>query len=77
MIRQGYPLSPDLFNTYINDSIERLNKMNKTSIKLNNGVNLSFLLYVDDIAIVSLSEEDLQNCFDELMHIVKHAICKK
>ena len=60
-VRQGRPLSPNLFNIYLNDIVERLNKANTTPLLPKNGSNIICLLYADDIVIMSLSEDGLQN----------------
>ena len=60
-VRQEFPLSPSLFNIYINDIEKRLSGVNDSPITLDNGTNISSLLYADDIVIMSLSEEGLQN----------------
>ena len=70
-VRQGCPLSPSLFNIYINDIEKRLNRVNDSPITLDNGTNISCLLYADDIVIMSLSEEGLQKCLDELNKFCK------
>ena len=65
-VRQGCPLSPNLFNTYPNDIENDSVGVKDSPITLDNGINISCLLYADDIVIISLSEEDLQKCLDEL-----------
>ena len=70
-VRQGCPLSPNLFNIYINDIVERLNKATTTPLLLKNGSKISCLLYADDIVITSFSEDGLQKCPDELAHFTK------
>ena len=70
-VRQERPLSPNLFNIYINDIVERLNKANTTPLLLKNGSKISCLLYADDIVIMSLSEDGLQKCLDELAHFTR------
>ena len=70
-VRQGCPLSPNLFNIYINDIVERLNKANTTPLLLKKNIADSCLLYADDIVIMSLSEDGLQKCLDGLAHFTK------
>ena len=45
-VRQGYPLSPLIFNIFINGIVKCLNKINPNPLKLYE--NLSCLLYADD-----------------------------
>ena len=70
-MRQGCPLSPSLFNIYINDIEKRLSGVNDSPVTLDNGTIISCLLYADDIVIMSLSEEGLQKCLDELNRFCK------
>ena len=57
-VKQGEPLSPLLFNIYLNDLVEYLgvNSMTPTL----NEVKINSLLYADDLALVATSSEDLQ-----------------
>ena len=66
-VRQGYPVSSNLFNIYINGF---LSEVNDIPITLDNGTNISCLLYADDI-IMSLSEQGLQKCLNELNKFCK------
>ena len=61
-VRQGCPLSPLLFNIFINGIAKRLNKVNPHPLKLDK--NLSCLLYADDLVIFSWSREGLQKSLD-------------
>ena len=70
-VHQGCPLSTSLFNIYINDIEKRFSEVNDNPITLDNGTNISCLLYADDIVIMSLSEEGLQKCLDELNKFCK------
>ena len=62
--RQGCPLSPILFNLYINDLAFALNAINPTPLKLNDMIEISCLFYADDIVILSSSPEGLQKCIE-------------
>ena len=55
-VRQGCPPSPNLFNIYINDIEKQPSGVNDSPITLDNGTDISCLLYADDIVIMSLSE---------------------
>ena len=68
-VRQGCPLSPLLFNLYINGIVTTLNQDNPTPLNLNG--NLSCLLYADDLVILSTTKEGLQkslNSASEYFH---------
>ena len=69
-VKQGEPLSPLLFNIYLNDLVEYLgvNSMTPTL----NEVKINSLLYADDLALVATSPEDLQVKLNLL-----HEYCKK
>jgi hypothetical protein len=58
-LRQGCNLSPHLFNLYIDDFARLLGNVNYDSPKLNN-INISSLLYADDMLILSTSKTGLQ-----------------
>ena len=61
-VRQGCPLSPLLFNLFINGIVNCVNKYNPTPLKLDQ--NSSCLLYADDLVIFSSSREGLQKSID-------------
>ena len=69
-VKQRDPLSPLLFNIYLNDLVEYLgvNSMTPTL----NEVKINSLLYADDLALVATSPEDLQVKLNLL-----HEYCKK
>ncbi len=57
-VKQGDCLSPTLFGLFINDIVENL-KLNSQGIKCMNFV-IHCLLYVNDLVLLSESEEDLR-----------------
>lgn len=61
-VRQGDNLSPTLFALSINDLAVKLKTLNKGA--QTNNYNLSLLLYADDIALISHSENDMQHMLD-------------
>lgn len=63
-LKQGCPLSPMLFNLYIDD-IDSIFRENCDPINFQ-GMSLSHFLYADDLVIVSCSEEGLQKSLDNL-----------
>ena len=63
-LRQGCPLSPLLFNLYINDLALRIKALGK-GIDINRE-NVSILLYADDIVLLSENEDNLQFMLNEL-----------
>ena len=69
-LRQGCPLSPILFNLYINDLAFALNAINPTPLKLNDMIEISCFFYADDIVILSSSPEGLQRCIECLEKIL-------
>ena len=64
-VRQGCPLSPTLFNLYINDLIDELNKTNPTPLDLGHEP-ITCLVYADDLIILSSSHDGLQQCLNSL-----------
>lgn len=61
-VRQGDNLSPTLFALSINDLAVKLKTLNKGA-QINN-YNPSLLIYADDIALISHSENDMQHMLD-------------
>ena len=60
-VRQGDSLSPLLFSLFINDLILELNKL-KCGVNISENVDVTSLLYADDLVIIAPSEEKLQCC---------------
>ena len=65
-VRQGCPLSPILFNMYINDIFDMANNGNKVDICLGEGKKVNALMYADDLIFLSDTEEGLQKLIDKL-----------
>ena len=64
-VKQGDNLSPNIFNLYLNDIVDALNKEVCDPVKLGS-TNFNCLLYADDIILLSESEAGLQKCPDKL-----------
>ena len=58
-LRQGCPLSPLLFNCFVNDLAETIKAIGK-GISIDNGEKVCILLYADDVILLAESEDDLQ-----------------
>jgi hypothetical protein len=63
-VRQGDTLSPTLFSLYINDLVNEINSLNKGIII--NDLQVSVLLYADDVVIVAENEDNLQTMLNTL-----------
>ena len=57
-VRQGCVLSPELFSLYTEMIMRKINHMDGVRI---GGINVNYIRYADDTAIVADSEEQLQN----------------
>ena len=69
-VRQGCPLSPTLFNIYLDDTITKWLKQDVTGIKLSKNQQLSTLLFVDDQVIIADTEDNLQKAAHKLNQII-------
>ena len=65
-VRQGCPLSPILFNLYVNDIFRTLNMTNGEDIWLKEGEPINALMYADDLIIMSETKEGLQKQLNKL-----------
>ena len=65
-VRQGCPLSPILFNLYVNDIFRIMNLNNESEIFLNKEVPINALMYADDLILLSVTPEGLQKHIDKL-----------
>ena len=63
-LKQGCPLSPLLFNLYINDLVSFLKSFN-CGIDID-GEKVSILLYADDVVILANDENELQSLLNAL-----------
>ena len=63
-VQQGNPLSPLLFNLYINDIFEVLK--NECSVNLDNEQTFNVLMYANDLISMSSTQEGLQKSLDAL-----------
>ena len=70
-LRQGCNLSPMLFNLYIDDLNRLLIRANNDPVTLN-GINITSLMYADDMMLLSSSESGLQKSLNVLS-----AYCEK
>ena len=68
-LKQGCPLSPILFNIYIDD-IKNIFDHTCDPIDLQ-GKQINYFLYADDLVLLSTSKDGLQNCLDRLQNFSK------
>jgi hypothetical protein len=59
-IRQGCPLSPTMFNIYLDEIITKWQKQDITGIKLKKTQQVSTLLFADDQVITADTEDNLK-----------------
>ena len=64
-VKQGCVISPTLFSIYVNDLAVELNSLN-CGVSLHETLNISILLYADDIAILSETEAGMQTMLNKL-----------
>ena len=69
-VRQGCPLSPTLFNIYLDEIITKWQKQDITGIKLSKTQQLSKLLFADDQVIAANTEDNLQKTARKLNQII-------
>jgi len=69
-IPQGYPLSPTLFNIYLDEIITKWQNQDPTGIELSKNQQLSTLLFADDQVIIADTEDNLQKAAHKLNQII-------
>jgi transcription initiation factor TFIIIB Brf1 subunit/transcription initiation factor TFIIB len=69
-VHQGCPLSPTLFNTYLDEIITKWQKQDIIGIKLSKNQQLSTLLFADDQVIKADTEDNLQKAAHKLNRII-------
>ena len=70
-VRQGCPISPILFNIYVNDIFKIMNENNGSDIFLKEGEPINALMYADDLILISETETGLQNQLNKLSEYCK------
>jgi len=68
-VRQGDPLSPTLFNIFINDLVDDM-KLKGTLVNFGNA-NFNTLLYADDMVLIAENEDNLQKLLEILSNWCK------
>jgi hypothetical protein len=69
-VRQGCPLSPTLFNIYLDEIITKWQKEDKTRIPPSKNKQLLTLLFADDQVIISNTDYNLQKAAHKLNQII-------
>ena len=64
-VRQGCPLSPILFNIYVNEIFNLVNETNETNIYLDN-TKVNALMYADDLILLCENREGLQKLINKI-----------
>ena len=72
-VKQGDVLSPLLFNYFINNLVDDLNKDNTDPV-VTEDTSVNILLYADDIVLLSQSKEGLQNSLN-ILHDFCYTLC--
>ena len=65
---QGHPMSPELFKIFLLDLSNDLNSLSDINIPQLNRVNVSHLLWADDLVILTLDAPSLQKLIDRVYH---------
>jgi len=69
-LRQGCPISPTLFNIYLDEIITKWQKQDITGIKLPKNQQLSTLLFADEQVIIADTQDNLQKAAHKLNQII-------
>ena len=64
-VRQGCPLSPILFNIYVNEIFDLVDENNDSGFYLGN-TKVNALMYADDLILLSETREGLQNLINKI-----------
>ena len=67
-VSQGCPLSPLLFNLYVNNIFQEINQVSDSPVLLSEHDPINVLMYADDLIVLAKSEEELQNKMNTLNH---------
>jgi len=70
-VHQGCPLSPTLFNIYLDEIITKWQKQDITGIKLSKNQQLRTLLFADDQVIIADRKDNLQRAAHKLKQIIR------
>jgi len=73
-VRQGCPLSPTLFNIYLDKIITKWQNQDITGIKLLKNQQLSALLFADDQVIRADTEGNLQKAAHKVNQITEYGL---
>ena len=70
-VRQGCPISPTLFNIYIDELMTVWRQNVDTGINIGQGISLNSLMFADDTVIIQDSEDKLQTAVYKLQNLSK------
>ena len=70
-VKQGFILSPLLFNIFISDLTEALDEGESNPVKINDTTSINSLIWADDLLLLSESEKGLNNMLANLHEYTK------